>query len=200
MKKIGIVLFIFVVAAVAVVAWFGRGAKSDTAPPPPGGGASPAPVAAIPSPIPSPNANLLASGRSQGPIIENEDLTPGLKGVDADKNGIRDDIDRLIAERYSGTLQLKKAAEQKARALQKFMEAQTKQQVLLSVDEIRRSGACVYKILPERTREQQKIRNSLSRQIEALTGNTKERFTKYWQSSSLAGGSVFPQPKEPVCD
>ena len=44
------------------------------------------------------------------PIIDNEDLTPGLKGVDANNNGIRDDIDRLIAKKYSGTSAIKKAA------------------------------------------------------------------------------------------
>jgi hypothetical protein len=37
-----------------------------------------------------------------------EDMTPGLKGIDADANGIRDDIDALITKKYSDTLLIKR--------------------------------------------------------------------------------------------
>ena len=133
-------------------------------------------------------------------IIDNEDLTPGLKGIDADNNGIRDDIDRLIAQKYSATPAMKKAAEQKARALQKNMEAATRKEALIAGDEIRRAGECTYKTLPHATEQDAKFREQMSKEIEALTANTKERFTAYWKAESLKGGAVFSQPDEPVCD
>jgi hypothetical protein len=134
-------------------------------------------------------------------IIDNEDMTAGLEGVDANKNGIRDDIDRLIALKYSGTPALKKAAEQTARSLQKFMEANSRQQVLAQGDENSRASACLAKVLLDKTKpENTKIFLSIGKEIVALTANTQERFTKYWSSSELAGGAVFEQPTEPVCD
>ena len=133
-------------------------------------------------------------------IIDNEDLTPGLKGIDADNNGIRDDIDRLIAQKYSATPAMKKAAEQKARALQKNMEAATRKEALIAGDEIRRAGECTYKTLPHATEQDAKFREQMSKEIEALTANTKERFTAYWKAEALSGGAVFSQPDEPVCD
>jgi hypothetical protein len=133
-------------------------------------------------------------------IIDNEDLTPGLKGVDANNNGIRDDIDRLIAQKYSTTPTLKKAAEQEARALQKSMEATNRMQSLIAGDEIMRAGACISKALPEHTKENEKILITLPKEIAALTANTKERFTAYWKSEELGGGAVYEEPQEPVCD
>ena len=165
-----------------------------------GGGGTPAPSSSASSGAGTATGPGTTTPAANTRIIDNEDMTAGLKGVDANNNGIRDDIDRLIALKYSGTPALKKAAEQKARALQKFMEASTKQQVLFAGDEIRRASRCVYKILPENTSSVEKLRDSLSKEVEALTANTKERFTKYWDSSALAGGSVFEQPAEPVCD
>jgi hypothetical protein len=133
-------------------------------------------------------------------VIDNEDMTAGLKGVDADKNGVRDDIDRLIAKKYSATSELKKAAEQKARALQKSMEATTRAQSLIAGDEITRAAACAYKTLPHASEQDAKFRERLSKDIAALTANTKERFKAYWNSERLGGGAVYKQAQEPVCD
>ena len=69
------------------------------------------------------------------------------KGIDASNNGIRDDIDRLIAQKFAATPALKKSAEQKARALQRSMEATTRQQSIMAGDEIMRATACVSQVL-----------------------------------------------------
>ena len=160
-----------------------------------GGGGSDAPaqaVAAASAPASTPTAST--------PLIDNEDLTAGIKGVDANGNGIRDDIDRLIAKKYAGTSPLKKAAEQTARALQKSMEATTRDQALAAGDQLMRSGACVYKTLAHGTDQQVKFRQSLSIEIEALTANTRKRFKAYWAGEKLGGGAVYEQAREPVCD
>ena len=132
-------------------------------------------------------------------IIDNEDLTAGLKGVDADGNGIRDDIDRLITLKYSATPEMKKALEQEARALQKSMESTTRQQALAAGDEIMRAGGCSFKIFLNMPGSLE-LRDKASNEIGALTANTRERFKAYWNAESLKGGGVFRQPDEPVCD
>jgi TolA-binding protein len=134
------------------------------------------------------------------PIIENEDLTPGLKGVDANNNGIRDDIDRLIAKKYSVTPQIRKAVEQRARTLQKFMEATDKTQARMTAQEAGRAISCTFNIFPDSTPEGEKFRDQSLKEVEALTANTKERFAKYWNSNGLVGGMVFRRAEEPVCD
>lgn len=51
-------------------------------------------------------------------LIGQEDLMPGLKGINADNNEIRDDIDRLIAKNYSATPEFRKTSEKKAHNMQ----------------------------------------------------------------------------------
>lgn len=133
-------------------------------------------------------------------IIDNEDLSPGLKGIDADGNGIRDDIDRLIAKKYSATSIMRKVAEQKARALRQSMEATTREEAKAAGDEIFRALACAYNLLPHATDRDMKFLESMSIELEALTANTKERLKAYWAGQSLSSGMVFHLNQSPVCD
>ena len=152
--------------------------------PPPGGGAT----------------NSPGGGNQSAKIIDNEDLSPGLRGVDANANGIRDDIDRLIAQKYARTPAIQRAAEQEARALQRNMEAITREEALRAGDAVMRAGACSDSVLPRATREQRKYWEDMSKDIEALTVNTQERFTAYWAANRLMSGAVFRQPDGRVCD
>lgn len=133
-------------------------------------------------------------------IIDNEDLSLGLRGIDIDRNGIRDDIDRLIAKNYSGTTETKKAVEQEARALQSFMEATTREQALAAGNQNYRAWLCLEKMLVPPGSTNIDLAITASRQVEALTANTKQRFDKYWDSNRLASGGYFIEPSEPVCD
>ncbi len=123
----------------------------------------------------------------------------GLKGTDDNANGIRDDIDQLIEQKFSYTPEIKRAAEQEARALQQFMEAQTKEEALKAAEQIARATSCTFKRLSDPIRDYEK-RQALSKEIEVWTTNTKERLFKYLESSKLIGGAYFMQPIEPVCD
>ena len=156
---------------------------------------SPTPPAGSTPPTSIPSTPTVAA-----PIIDNEDLSAGLKGVDANSNGIRDDIDRLIALRYAQTPAMKKAAEQEARALQRTMEATTKVEARLAGNESGRASDCTFKIFPRGTPENTKFRERMSKEIEALTANTRERFVAYSKANALMGGMTFRQSEEPVCD
>ncbi len=125
--------------------------------------------------------------------------TAGLKGIDSDNNGIRDDIDQLIKQKFSGTLAIKHAAEQEAQALQKFMEVNTREEALIATEQIARATSCTFKVLSDPIHNYE-IRQALSIEIEAWTTNTKERLLKYLESSKLVSGAYFMQPIEPVCN
>jgi hypothetical protein len=150
------------------------------------------------------SANMLGNSGSASaentPIIDNEDLTPGLKGVDANGNGIRDDIDRLIALKYSTTPAMKRASELTALSLQKAMEAKTREEAKIAGDEIFQAGHCVFKAFPHGKPGDIKFQEQMSTEIEALTANTKERFKAYWNGEKLAGGMVFKYPKVSSCE
>ncbi|RKZ53917.1 MAG: hypothetical protein DRR16_16950 [Candidatus Parabeggiatoa sp. nov. 3] len=123
----------------------------------------------------------------------------GLKGTDDNANGIRDDIDQLIEQKFSYTPSVKRAAEQEARALQQFMEAKTKEAAIKGAEQIARATRCTFKILSDPIRDYEK-RQALSKELEAWTTNTKERLSHYLASSQLISGSYFMQQVEPFCD
>lgn len=127
-----------------------------------------------------------------------EDLSPGLKGQDQNANGIRDDIDQVIATEYSSTPELKKAAEMEAQGLQAFMQATTPKDAYVAANKLGISTECLFRALPGRANYER--RHELSNRLEALTANTKERFEKYWASNGLISGATFSLPKEVVCD
>ncbi|MBI5299039.1 MAG: hypothetical protein HY877_01915 [Deltaproteobacteria bacterium] len=130
-----------------------------------------------------------------------EDTSTGLKGTDANYNGIRDDIDQLIEKKYSVTQAIKKAAEQDAKATQKMMEATTKTEAFEATELMDRAIDCEYSLPDfESSKDREKLQLEMSREIEALTANTRERFKKYLQSNKLVGGGYFTQGKGPFCD
>ena len=49
----------------------------------------------VQQPLSSTETNPSGDSTLSAKIIDNEDLSPGLRGVDANANGIRNDIDRL---------------------------------------------------------------------------------------------------------
>lgn len=129
-----------------------------------------------------------------------EDMTPGLKGVDANANGIRDDIDALISEKYADTARMKITAEDYAIAVQAFMEAKTKQE---AYDAARASGhvidCIVHVVIAGNDSASYNKRGQLIDEIVAYTANTRERFEKYWQASKMLSGSTLPINTSPEC-
>jgi hypothetical protein len=149
---------------------------------------------------PTAKGNSPATAVDDAPQVDNEDLTPGLKGIDADANGIRDDVDRFIARHYSATSIMKKTAEQEARAFQKQVDAATPEQAIAAANAVSRAADCTFKILPHATEKDLKFAEDMSIEIKALTANTKERFEAYWRAQEMVSGAVFRDAKEPVCD
>lgn len=145
-------------------------------------------------------SRLLTEAQEVSSLTEIQGQTSaGLMGTDDNANSIRDDIDQLIMQKFSYTPSVKRAAEQEARALQRFMEATTKEAALKAAEQIARATSCTFRILSDPIGDYEK-RQALSKELEVWTFNTNERLSKYLESSKLIGGAYFMQPIEPVCD
>lgn len=131
-----------------------------------------------------------------------EDMTPGLKGVDADANGIRDDIDTLIANKYADTPLTRKVAEDYARSVQHFMEATTRQEAYETAKASGHMISCIHFAiyLPKEDASNYTKTQQLIKDITAYTANTRERFEKYWDSNRMVGGASFHIETSPVCE
>jgi hypothetical protein len=144
--------------------------------------------------------NETAESQNDPPLIENEDVTPALRGIDADGNGIRDDVDRLIAKKYSATPVVKKVAELQARALQQLMDSTTCEEATAAGEQIFRAHNCAYKYLPHANEEDREIPKKMFTEIESLTANTKERLIAYFKAEWISTSKMSRSNKNPVCD
>lgn len=137
-----------------------------------------------------------------GGCTPGEDLTPGLMGVDADGNGVRDDIDALITEKYADTPLTRKIAEDYARSVQRFMEADTPQAAYEAANASGHMINCIHFaiFLPKEEGDNYARTQQLIKDIGAYTANTRERFEKYWNSNRMVGGASFHIETSPVCE
>lgn len=119
-----------------------------------------------------------------------EDTSAGLKGVDANGDGIRDDVNTYIDTNFSHSAQEKSAAEQYAKSIQLLMEASSKEEALAAGDATGKSVACVHRVLNGKESFDQSQR--LINEIRALTTNTRERFSAYLNANKLGSGGYFP--------
>lgn len=129
-----------------------------------------------------------------------EDASAGLQGIDANTNGIRDDIDQLIATKYAETPAERKAAEQNARALQRVLSVTTKAEALAASDQSSRAINCLGDTLEGSNEEGKERWIAASEEIQALTANTRERLKRYLEYCKFLGGEILHFPTESTCD
>ena len=127
------------------------------------------------------------------------DTGPTLGGIDANTNGVRDDIERHIEKKYTEPAQ-RKAAMQTARALQQtLLVNKNDAQALNSVSQMAMYAAnCRGLIFPGL--EGLKSVSRMSEEIETLTTNTKERRRAYLAYNKAVSGTVSQLPKGETCD
>lgn len=124
--------------------------------------------------------------------------TDSILGIDQDKNGIRDDIDAYINEKYTDELQ-KKAVQQFARVSQLKLAVNLEDEVALkeSSNEADRATTCVYK----RFNNDPNIDASdVIDEIASITKNTRKRLRAYYKYSNALDGFVFTIPQRDYCD
>jgi len=110
-----------------------------------------------------------------------------LEGVDANANGIRDDIERWIYLTYPHSEKLRMALIQEYYPMQNMIihgHQQNRDAVYDDMYAMMRSGECLYYVHPDKPYK-------LSEELEARVINTDERVYAYLESSRMLGGGTF---------
>ncbi|TNF57244.1 MAG: hypothetical protein EP308_02680 [Burkholderiales bacterium] len=145
------------------------------------------------SDAPSPPAE--ASG--QLPQLER---LPLIGGVDADNDGVRDDIADHIRQTYTDPVQYR-AAMQVARAYQNQLLVDKHDHIALQAasEQMMRAIACVNRrAFAGDGGERQSLR--LMDELEAMTTNTKERLQAYLAYNKARSGSMSVRAEGEVCE
>lgn len=126
------------------------------------------------------------------------DRTDTVAGIDADDNGIRDDIDAYISRTYANEEQ-RKAVSQYAKSLQAslLVDKTDKIAVKASSNTKARAVGCIFKKIPGGTSPND------GRVIEEILGatiNTKQRMMEYLELNKALDGTVISLPRGDVCD
>lgn len=135
-------------------------------------------------------AQLEASGVI--PVLNRDDT---VAGPDADKNGVRDDIDGYIRALPDAQAQ-KNALSQSARAIQSSLIANLADaaSLLAASNQIANSVACLYTVYGPEAASQK------GADIEKLTVNTKVRFDAYLSFNQAINGQVAQIPAGDTCE
>lgn len=139
-------------------------------------------------------AELEASGAI--PRLERSDT---IEGIDANNNGVRDDIEAYILSEYSEEEQ-RKAAMQLARGFQSALLVDLEDVASLRrVDRQLTYGInCVFSIF--HADENAQNPTQVLYELEAITANTKARLQAYLSYNKALDGTVSSLPKGDTCD
>lgn len=163
---LGIILGVLVLAGVCSISGCGSGSSGSGA------------VSSTTTPSPTPDT----SGLPPDPGV-NGKLT--LAGVDADADGVRDDIQRYIALTYPNSAKARAALTQATKLMQsELLDASDKSKSMQHAVEDDRSGECLASLRPDDF-------VNIERALEAKFLNTEERIRAYLKYNDQLGGEVF---------
>jgi hypothetical protein len=125
-------------------------------------------------------------------VLATLDRSPDIAGPDKDNNGVRDDIDQVIAG-FGLSASQTKALTQFAAALQvAILSSPDRTSAYSNAVELHRGQECVFSQLSADS-------TKYTRQIKAFTLNTQPRVTAFLGFSHNASGAIYPQPTGTVC-
>lgn len=126
------------------------------------------------------------------------DRTDTVAGIDADDNGIRDDIDAYIKQTYR-IEEHQKAVNQYAKSLQASLLVDTEDKIAVKAitNEKARAISCISDKIPG---GKSPNGERVVREILSMTTNTKLRLTQYFVLDKALDGTVISLPSEDVCD
>jgi len=144
----------------------------------------------------SPKAKVFALEESGA--IPKLERGPTLEGVDANGNGVRDDIDAFIERNYSTEPQRRAASQlaahfQKTILVDKSDRAALKRQSVLGMRAVRCVAARFNGV------DGSKQAGAVVYELEAVTANTKERLKAYLAYSKGLDGTVVSMPEGDTC-
>lgn len=151
------------------------------------------------SPAPSTSASSQLQALEQSGQIPQLDRSSSLAGPDANTNGVRDDVDAYIAANLSATPEKAAAATQLARGVQSsvVVNAGDIDAVKTAQRQVTRATNCVYSRF---TGDTVKPPGKVSRELEAITANTRERLTAYLAYNKALDGTSWSTPEGDTCE
>jgi hypothetical protein len=163
------------------------------------GGGSSAPQAGSPQGpnMDSPKSKILALEESGA--IPKLERGPTLEGVDANGNGVRDDIDAYIDRNYSTEPQ-RRAARQMAAHFQRTLLVDKSDRQALKRESVLGSRAvgCLYARFDGTNGSKHPA--AVGHELEAINANTKERLKAYLAYSKGLDGAVISMQEGDICD
>ncbi len=144
-------------------------------------------------------AQSVAQLEAQGKIPSNLDRSNTLAGIDADGNGIRDDVDAHILK-LSAVQQ--PIARQKARAVQAeiLVDKTNIQAVREAALKSRKAMTCSNFRFPANDAADGKLRRQVIEEITSITTNTKPRLLAYLALSKALDGTVSVRLTGDTCE
>lgn len=127
-----------------------------------------------------------------GEIPGNLDRTGNMSGIDADNNGVRDDIDQYISTHYDAGKK-RAAATQLARNLQNILLSNKSD--LVNLKKLNRENMRALKCI-----HMNNFSKSPLITIESLTTNTKSRLVEYLKYAKALDGTVSSVPQGDTCE
>jgi len=154
------------------------------------------PTASRAGTLQSPSTKLRTLEESDA--IPTPDRGPSLEGVDANGNGVRDDIDHFIDQSYASRPQ-QSAARQLAANLQKTLTVDKQDRIALRAVSIAGTRAvhCVYSRFVGENGD--KRAGAVVYELEALTANTRPRLMAYLAYNKAMDGTSSSLPEEDTC-
>jgi hypothetical protein len=108
-----------------------------------------------------------------------------LEGIDSDRDGVRDDIQRYVAYKYLSSARTRRAVTQYAKAAESFLLSGTDTASSLSLAHAIDDGiTCVYALSPSSAHDD-------VQSLRAILVNTKERSYAWVNANSAISGNVF---------
>lgn len=137
-----------------------------------------------------------SSNQANTPELEGLPPDPGeagkvtLEGIDSDKDGVRDDIQRYIATEYPHSEKTRRVLTDMAKANQEFLlSADDKDKVLEATKEQSKQVSCIFYIDPQKAYQMQK-------ELTAEILNTEERVRTWIKADAHLGGMSFSLPDD----
>ena len=127
--------------------------------------------------------------------VSNNDVN--LAGIDANQNGIRDEVDSYIREAFVEGLQLN-AAEQYGRALQKVVMMTNADEAETLMIEVSRSMACLYSVFDGGNGANHPA--AVSQRLDEETFDTNARKKANDQFSEALDGRTWTLPQGDTCE
>jgi hypothetical protein len=147
------------------------------------------------------DSNVSSSGgSSNNKLPTNLDRTDTLAGIDENQNGIRDDIEKYIVENYPDEGQ-RKALFQDAKVMQTSLLVNVSDMTAVKKVgvEMSRSVTCMFSKFKSRDVSDQNP-HIVSKKIESMTTNTKERLKAYLRFNKAMDGAASSLPEGDTCE